>query len=389
MKKTSALVLLLLTVLLVPGAGPGFAQAPDAVGSPRSVVASGPPPPVTAASAIVVDGSDGSILWEKDARRRRAIASTTKIVTALAVLENADLDEQVTASPRAEAVGEDDPLVTELELVSGEVLTVRDLLYGLLLPSGNDAAVALAEHVGGTVEGFAGIMNETAAAAGAGNSNFVNPHGLDDPEAYSTAYDLALITRAALDNPVFAEIVATHSHTIPRSGGPTRELVNRNQLLGRLEGATGVKTGNTQSAGPSLVASASRAGESRIAVVLDSPDTFGEAAELLEYGFSAFRRVTIVAEGRPWGQLTYGDGTTVSLVADRGFSLLVGNEMRAPRVRFRPFESDLLVDVDDGLQIPLQSVCPGTEERCGKPDSRYNLLAGLISLFRPVLGLFR
>lgn len=343
------------------------------------------PPSVGAAAGILLDASDGSILWEKNSRARRAIASTTKIMTALVTLENAEPDEIVTASARAEAVGATDALVTELELVSGEKLTVENLLYGLLLPSGSDAAVALAEHVGGSVEGFAGMMNERARKAGALDSNFTNPDGLDDPAAYSTAFDLAQITRAAMGNTEFRKIVATPRATIPRAGGPPRDLVNRNELLGRLEGATGVKTGNTRTAGRSLVASASRDSEERISVILGSPDPFAESSAVLNFGFNAFKRFEIVGRDRTWGQVTYGDGTTVKLMAAREVSVLLGDTTQAPRMRYRPAQSDLMVEVPGGLTIPLKQTCPGSDLPCGRPERRRSPLAALISVFAPLL----
>ncbi len=224
--KLFAVWLLVAGMVLAPT--PALAQGPAAG---NVVPTSRRPPSVGAAAGIVLDAKDGSILWEKSARTHRVIASTTKIMTALVTLESTEPGEMVTASARAEAVGADDPLVTELELVRGEKLSVENLLYGLLLPSGSDVVVALAEHVGGSVEGFAALMNERARKAGATDSNFTNPDGLDDPAAYSTAYDLAQITRAAMANAEFRKIVATTRFSIPRQGGPPRDLVNRNELL--------------------------------------------------------------------------------------------------------------------------------------------------------------
>lgn len=367
-----------------------LAQAPSAAPEGQTVVpTSRPAPNVGAAAGILLDASDGSILWEKNSRARRAIASTTKILTALVALENAEPEEVVTASARAEAVGATDSLVTELELVQGERLSVENLLYGLLLPSGSDAAVALAEHVGGSVEGFAKLMNERARRAGALDSNFTNADGLDDPAAYSTAFDLAQITRAALSNPEFRKIVATQRFRIPRQGGPPRDLVNRNELLGRLEGASGVKTGNTRAAGRSLVASATREGEERISVILGSPDPFGESSAVLNFGFNAFRRFVIVGRDRTWGQVTYGDGTSVKLMAAQEVSVLLGESTPEPRMRYRPGQSDLVVEVRGGLSVPLKQTCPGSDQPCGRPERRWSPVAALISIFAPLLAAFR
>ncbi|CAN5806735.1 D-alanyl-D-alanine carboxypeptidase family protein [soil metagenome] len=382
--KLTVVWLVLAASLLAPAAS--VAQAPQpSPAEPAVVETSRRPPTIAAAAGILVDASDGSILWEKNSRERRAIASTTKIMTALVALENAELDEMVTASARAEAVGATDSLVTELELVQGEQLSVEHLLYGLLLPSGSDAAVALAEHVGGSVEGFAKMMNERARRAGAVDTNFTNADGLDDPGAYSTARDLARITRAAMAHAGFREMVATPRFQIPRASGSPRNVVNRNELLGRLEGATGVKTGNTRNAGRSLVASANRDGEERISVILGSPDPFGESSAVINFGFSAFRRFVVVGEDKSWGQVTYGDGTTVRLVAPRQVSVLLGDTTPAPRMRYRPEQSELVVEVPGGLVIPLEQTCPGSEAPCERPKRRWSPVAALISVFAPLL----
>lgn len=347
------------------------------------------PPSIGAAAGVVLDAKDGSILWEQNARDHRAIASTTKIMTALVTLESARPEEIVTASARAEAVGADDPLVTELELVRGEKMTVENLLYGLLLPSGSDAAVALAEHVGGTVEGFAELMNDRARKEGANDTNFANADGLDDPAAFSTALDLARITRAAMANAEFRKIVATTRFQIPRQGGPPRDLVNRNELLGSFAGANGVKTGNTRNAGRSLVASAERNGEERISVILGSPDPFAESRAVLDFAFDGFRRFVVVGDDRTWGQATFGDGTSVSLMAPEPISVLLGESTPAPRMRYRPVQGDLVVEVPDRLVVPLQQTCPGSDLPCGRPDRHWSPVAGLISIFAPILSLFR
>ncbi len=380
----------LVVAALLLGPAPAAAQAPPSSSSETTVVStSRTPPAIAAAAGILIDASDGSILWEKNSRERRAIASTTKIMTALVVLENAEPDEMVTASARAEAVGATDALVTELELVQGERLSVEHLLYGLLLPSGSDAAVALAEHVGGTVEAFAGMMTERARQAGAVDTNFANADGLDDPGAYSTAWDLAQITRAAMANDAFRRIVATPRFQIPRATGAPRDVVNRNELLGRLEGATGVKTGNTRNAGRSLVASALREGEERISVILGSPEPFGESSALLNFGFSAFKRFVVVGEDGSWGQVTYGDGTTVSLKAPQEVSVLLGDTTPAPRMRYRPEQSELVVEVPGGLTIPLEQTCVGSDEPCERPKRRWSPVAALISAFAPLLAALR
>lgn len=305
------------------------------------------------------------------------------------VLEQARPSDVVTASARAEAIGADDPLVTEIDLVAGERLTVEQLLYALLLPSGSDAAVALAEHVGGSVEGFVGMMNARAKTLGALESNFANAEGLDHPAAYSTANDLAIIARAALDNDLFEKIVETRRFQIPWPGRPApRDLVNRNELLGSFSGATGIKTGNTRNAGRSLVGSATRNGEERISVILGSPDPFAESAKVLEFGFEGFTRFVITQADRQWGQITYGDGTTYALVSSSDVTVLLGASSPQPGARFRPEGEILVIDVPGGLTIPMQVRC--SRDPCDPPDgSTGGFLAGLISIFAPVLSAFR
>ncbi|MGC8839761.1 MAG: D-alanyl-D-alanine carboxypeptidase family protein, partial [Anaerolineae bacterium] len=235
------------------------------------------PPTPLAEAALLGDESTGEVLWEKNAHQRRAVASTTKIMTALLTLERADLDGEVVVSPAASYTGGN-----MVGLAPGERLSVRDLLYGLLLNSGNDAATALAEHVAGSAEAFVDLMNARAQALGMADTHFVNPHGLDAEGHYSSAYDLWLLTREAMKNPVFRDIVATPVQTL----GP-RTYVNLNLLLTAYPGADGVKTGTSDWAGECLVASATRRGHRLIAVVLHSPDRYGDARALLDWGFAA------------------------------------------------------------------------------------------------------
>lgn len=392
MRRRAALVTLFaLALSILPGVGTAAIPKGPAAKPPSaapSITTTVPPPGIAAASGILITG-DGAVLWEKNAGARRAIASTTKIMTALVAIEQADPSEVVTASARAEAVGATDSLVTELELTAGERLTVEQLLYGLLLPSGSDAAVALAEHIGGSIEGFARMMNDRAQTLGALDTNFANPDGLDDPRAYSTAADLALMARAALSNDLFKKIVSTRQHQIPWAGRPApRDLVNRNELLGAFSGATGIKTGNTRNAGRSLVASATRGGEDRISVILGSADPFGESARILDFGFKGFARFVITRANEQWGQITYGDGTTYSLVSTREATVLLGASSPQPRARYRPAGSVLVVDVPGGLTVPLKVRCG--KSRCEPPTkSSGGVLAGAFTLFGPLLSVFR
>lgn len=319
--------------------------------------------PILASSAVLVDGRDGSVLWEKDSHQRRAIASTTKIVTAMVVIDRAGPDDTVVASSRAEEVGATDSTVSEIELRTGETLTVEQLLFALLLESANDAAVALAEHVAGHEGAFVTLMNETARRLGAVDTTFTNPHGLDEDGHYSSAHDLALLARHAMTMPRFRALVASARHEIPGPGG-VRVLMNRNELLGTFEGANGIKTGRTNRAGPSLVASSRRGEEERITVVLNAPDPVHDAGVLLQHGFSGFRRFNLSS---PWGYVTYGDGRTQRIVPTSDLSLLVPTDAADPVVTFDAGQLRLGVRAgsqgERSVPVKLECVSESCEER--------------------------
>lgn len=259
-------------------------------------------PQVSAAAAVVMDADSGQVVFEKDSHAHRAPASTTKMTTALVTLENAHLTDIVTAGPNVKNV---EPTIIGLD--PGDTLTVEQLLYGLLLPSGNDAAVALAEHVGGTEAGFVTMMNAKVAQLGLKDTHYVTPHGLDSPGHYSSAYDLALTARAAFKNPIFEKIVATKEYRIE---GPVKwYFKNGNRLLDTFSGADGVKTGYTDDAGACLVASATRNGHRAIAVVLNSQDTTGDSAALLDYFFSRYSWEPVRAGNSQLSVYAQGDET--------------------------------------------------------------------------------
>ncbi|HHU82012.1 MAG TPA: D-alanyl-D-alanine carboxypeptidase [Firmicutes bacterium] len=241
-------------------------------------------PAVYARAAILVEEVSGMILYAKNEHQRRAPASTTKILTAIVALEKGNLEDVVTVSRRAARTGG-----SALWLKTGDRLTLKELLEGLMLCSGNDAGVAVAEHIAGSERNFARMMNRKAKELGALNSNFQNPHGLRAPAHYTTAYDLARLTCYALRNPEFSRLVSAREEAIQwYQGEKTRKVRNTNRLLWSFAGADGVKTGTTAEAGYCLVASATRDGRRFISVVLNSPDRWGESARLLEYGFDNF-----------------------------------------------------------------------------------------------------
>jgi D-alanyl-D-alanine carboxypeptidase (penicillin-binding protein 5/6) len=226
----------------------------------------------------------------------RANASTTKIVTAITVIQNCDnLDEIITVNNKSIGIEG-----RSIYLRKDEKLSVRDLLYGLMLRSGNDSAVALAYHVGGTEENFVNMMNELCVEVGTKNTHFSNPHGLDEDNHYTTAYDLALVTAYALNNPVFAEIVSTKHHTIPETNtSEKRYLTNKNRLLNSLDGCIGVKTGFTSRAGRCLVSAIDRNGITLVCVVLNCGPMFEESVALLNSAYSEYNFSPITIKNEP------------------------------------------------------------------------------------------
>ena len=266
---------------------------------------------ISAKCAIVVDGQTGRVLYEKDADKQSLIASTTKIMTALIVCEQCNVLDRM--SIPKEAVGIEG---SSMYLREGEVLTIQELLYGMMLHSGNDAAVALAIYCGGTVEGFAELMNDKAHRLGMKDTHFVNPNGLDAPGHYSTARDLALLASYAMENPIFAQTVS--AKTVCAGG---RSLRNHNKLLWQVEGADGVKTGFTKAAGRILVSSATRQGRRIIAVTIHAPDDWNDHKTLIDQGFSAYNPKLLVEKGQCLGELAVAGGTagTVTLLAAESF----------------------------------------------------------------------
>ncbi len=232
----------------------------------------------------VFEVGSGRLLFSRREHTKLAPASTTKILTALIIIEDCDLDALIEVPKEGAGVEG-----SSIYLVAGEKLTVRDLLYGLMLRSGNDCAVTLALYHSGSIPAFAAAMNDRAVRAGARESCFRNPHGLPDEKHCTTAYDLGLIAVAALRNPVFSEIVSARSWTIPDGGcGYTRRLVNKNKMLSVYDGADGVKTGYTKAAGRCLVTSATRGGMRIVSVVLNSPSMYERSSEILDLCYTEY-----------------------------------------------------------------------------------------------------
>ncbi|MBQ2896779.1 MAG: D-alanyl-D-alanine carboxypeptidase [Clostridia bacterium] len=272
---------------------------------------------VSARNAVLYEPQSQRIIFEKNQDEKRGMASTTKIVTAITALENSNLTDVVTVSKKAADVEG-----SSVWLEAGEKQTLENLLYGLMLSSGNDAAIAIAEHISGTTEKFALLMNETAKKAGANNSSFKNPNGLDEEGHYTTALDLAKITAYAMENEKFKEIVSTKQKTIPWQGHKwDRSLKNHNKMLSLYEGADGVKTGFTKKCGRCLVSSAFKNGTRLIAVTLNAPNDWDDHTKMLDLGFSLLESKCIVKKDEILGKCSIENGTetVVEIKAQAGF----------------------------------------------------------------------
>lgn len=250
----------------------------------------------TSAKAMcVLEKNSLRVISSKNAQEKLPMASTTKIVTALTVIENCEnLDKIIEVNDKAIGVEG-----SSIYLRKGETISIKDLLYGLMLRSGNDSAVALACYIGGSVEGFAQLMNKTAQKIGVTNSNFVTPHGLDHKDHYTTAYDLALITANALNNPTFKEIVSTKMHMVSATNkSDVRYMSNKNRLLSSLDGCCGVKTGYTKKAGRCLVSAIEKNDLTFVCVVLNCGPMFEESANMLNQANSLYKNEKIIDKNR-------------------------------------------------------------------------------------------
>ena len=273
---------------------------------------------VSARKAYVLDAVSGRTLFEKDAHQQSLIASTTKIMTALIICEQCNVLDRMRI-PK-EAVGIEG---SSMYLKEGEVLTLQELLYGLMLSSGNDAAVALAIYCGGTVEGFAQLMNDKAHILGLKNTHFVNPNGLDHPDHYSTARDLAVLAAYAMENPIFQKTVSART---VKAGN--RVLKNHNKLLWQIEGAEGVKTGFTKAAGRILVSSVRRNDRRVIAVTIHAPNDWADHKAMQEDSFSRYTICPIVSQGEKLGavEVVGGENRKVEILAAEDFCYALAPE---------------------------------------------------------------
>ncbi|MBQ8614350.1 MAG: D-alanyl-D-alanine carboxypeptidase [Ruminiclostridium sp.] len=306
----------------------------------------GEPADITAQSAILINADTGEILYEKNAHEQRAMASTTKIMTALLTIEAGQPDKRFIADSMAIRVEG-----TSMGLKEGDIVTRRALCYGMLLPSGNDAANAAAVNVAGSISAFADMMNKKAAEIGMKNTHFVTPSGLDADGHYSTAYDMAILTAYAMKNEDFRKICGLTSASLEYGNPPyKRTLYNSNKLLKQYEGCIGVKTGFTDNARRCLVSAAERDGITLIAVTLNAPDDWKDHSAMLDYGFSVTEAAHITPESFTLPVLG-GDRETVDAVPEYTDSIGV-SEGGSENIHIKYHLPDFLyADIDKGEQV--------------------------------------
>ena len=312
-------------------------------------------PTINSRAYVVIDRNSNTILVGKNENQRKKMASTTKIMTALVVIEHCNLSDIVEVSKKSASTGG-----SRLGLKTGDKITVYDLLYGLMMRSGNDAAVALAEHISGSITDFANLMNEKAKNLGLSNTHFVTPHGLDEDEHYTTAYELALLSNYAMNNEIFAKIVGTKNYTITLNGYP-KTLTNTNELLGVLNGIYGIKTGFTNGANRCLVTCCKRGNMDIICVVLGA-DTkkyrTTDSIKLIEYSFNNFTYVNVQQflsnEFDNWKKENISN-----ITIKKGVSSYFDIIYEKPPYESIPVRSDLVdkfyvsIDYDSNLNAPI------------------------------------
>lgn len=298
---------------------------------------------VTADAAVVIDAETGEVLYDKNMHQRRPPASTTKIMTTILGIELGKLNDQVKTSPRAAAEGG-----SSIWLKSGEVLTLEELLYGVMLNSGNDAAVAVAEYISGSVEEFAILMNRKAKEIGALNTTFKNPNGLPNDQHLTTAYDLAMIMRYAMQNEIFREITSTAEKRISWPGQPwPRVLRNFNKLLWMYRDADGGKTGYTRAAGRCLVSTAIRNGRRVVSVILHTDQRWQDSIKLLDYGLNNYQNTVLLEAGEviETREVLDSKEKELEIVASRDFIVTLP--------KGRQSKSTTTIFLDENLRLPI------------------------------------
>lgn len=313
---------------------------------------------INSRAAIVFERNSKSILYEKNIHDKKSMASTTKIMTAIIVLQNANLKDTATISQKAANIGG-----SQIGFKKGDKISIHDLLYALMLKSGNDAAIALAETVSGSVEEFANLMNKKAKSLNLENTHFITPHGLDSDEHYTTAKELAILTDYALTIPKFKEIVSTKSYNLTINGY-TRTINNTNELLGYLDGVYGVKTGFTNKAGRCLVTSAKRGDLDIICVVLGA-DTkkmrSQDSIKLIEYAFKNFQLLNLKEKFEEtfkssnienYISIIKGKENTINLELDNINTLIAIKKNDIPNIKFAiNYKNTLIAPIEKNYKI--------------------------------------
>lgn len=312
------------------------------IGLPALLAKADAPPQISAVAAVVIDQASGKVLYDKDMNAEHYPASTTKVLTALLTLENMDIDDKITLPEDYVNVGE-----TSIGLKAGARQTVEELLMALMLYSANDAGQALAIGVAGTEEAFVEMMNQRVSALGLQHTHFCNPHGLHNEDHYTSAYDLAMIARVAMDNPEFRRIVTTDSFTVRKLNGEDNFTVgNRNGLLSQYEYADGIKTGYTRQAGNCIVASATKNDMQLIVVVLNSPNIYEESQALLEWGFDNSQHNLLVSanEVKANVKVLNGGRNQVEVIAEKSL--------------YSVMRTDENINVQESLDLPNSVPAP-------------------------------
>lgn len=367
-----------------------FLLMPCSFGAPQSE--SGRAPVISAKGAVLLDASDGGlgVIFEKNAHARLPMASTTKIMTALVAIENLPLSTVVDVS--AAAVGVEG---SSVYLTAGEHQTLEALLYALMLESANDAAAAIAIAVAGSPEAFADMMNRRAAEMGLLDTHFVNPHGLDDPDHYTTAYDLALIAREAFSNPDLCRIAGTYRSSMPLGDSDgARLLINHNRLLRTYQGAIGGKTGFTKKSGRCLVTAAERDGLRLIAVTLSDPCDWDDHRSMLDHGFAAYENILLADAGELEYPISVTGGEQNTVFAHNASAV----RATLPRTHGT---IDMIAELSDLAAAPVKRgdvlglvrwTCDGREIAAAEISAEYNAAQAKnkkSSLFEWILSLFR
>lgn len=291
-------------------------------------------------SYVLIDAASGRIIMEKNSNKKMPMASTTKIMTALVAIEEGELDDDVVIDDRSVGIEG-----SSIYLKEGEVLTLQDLLYGLMLRSGNDSSVAIANHIAKDEKSFVEKMNNKATSIGAVNTNFKNPHGLDDKDHYSTAYDLAIITKEALKYKEFNEISKTKTYKANRETNDY--FINKNKTLWEYDGGNGGKTGYTMTSGRCLVSISERDGMSLIAVSLNARDWFNDNYKIMDYGFENFKNYSIYDENQLLKKIKIKD-------VRKEVYAIAKSEFIYPLLDEEKDEVKIKIEIDKNLKLPIK-----------------------------------